>query len=71
MLEKDIHSYWFNNNDKSNCVFFLSPKFVVGNDATFGNSDITNLREGKMAAKDYIYYGATHEIGHTSKSDFG
>ena len=65
MLEKDIHAYWFTNNDKSNCVFFLSPKFVVDNDAKFGNSDITNLREGKMAAKDYIYYGATHEIGHT------
>jgi hypothetical protein len=65
MLEQDIHSYWFANNDKSNCVFFLSPKFVVDNDAKFGNSDITNLREGKMAAKDYIYYGATHEIGHS------
>ena len=64
MLEQDIHSYWFTNNDKSNCVFFLSPKFVVDNDAKFGNTDITNLREGKMAAKDYIYYGATHEIGH-------
>jgi hypothetical protein len=38
---------------------------AVDNDAKFGNSDITNLREGKMAAKDYIYYGATHEIGHT------
>jgi len=65
MLEQDIHVYWFASNDKSNCVFFLSPKFVVDNDAKFGNSNITNLREGKMAAKDYIYYGATHEIGHT------
>ena len=65
MLEQDIHAYWFTNNDKSNCVFFLSPKFVVDNDAKLGNSGITNLREGKMAAKDYIYYGATHEIGHT------
>jgi len=64
MLEQDIHAYWFASNDKSNCVFFLSPKFVVDNDAKFGNSDTTNLREGKMAAKDYIYYGATHEIGH-------
>jgi hypothetical protein len=64
-LEQDIHAYWFTSNHKSNCVFFLSPKFVVDNDAKFGNSDITNLREGKMAAKDYIYYGATHEIGHT------
>jgi len=36
----------------------------VDNDAKFGNSDITNLREGKMAVKDYIYYGAAHEIGH-------
>lgn len=65
LLEQDIHSYWFTNNSKSNCVFYLSPKFVVDNDAKFGNSDITNLREGKMAAKDYIYYGATHEIGHS------
>jgi hypothetical protein len=64
MLEQDIHAYWFENNDRSNCVFFLSPKFVVDNDAKFGNSDTTNLKEGKMAAKDYIYYGATHEIGH-------
>jgi len=64
-LEQDIHAYWFTCNDKSNCVFFLSPKFVVDNDAKFGNSEITNLREGKMAAKDYIYYGATHEIGHS------
>jgi hypothetical protein len=64
MLEQDIHAYWFADNYKSNCVFFLSPKFVVDQDAKFGNSDITNLREGKMAAKDYIYYGAAHEIGH-------
>jgi len=64
MLEQDIHAYWFTDSDKSNCVFFLSPKFVVDQDAKFGNSDITNLKEGKMAAKDYIYYGATHEIGH-------
>jgi hypothetical protein len=64
-LEQDIHAYWFTRNDKSNCIFFLSPKFVVDNDAKFGNSDITVLREGKMAAKDYIYYGAIHEIGHT------
>ncbi len=64
MLEQDIHAYWFANNGKSNCVFFLSPRFVVDHDAEFGNSDTTNLREGKMAAKDYIYYGATHEIGH-------
>lgn len=65
LLENDIHSYWFSGNDKSNCVFFLSPKFVAGDDAEFGNSNITDLREGKMAAKDYIYYGATHEIGHS------
>ena len=65
MLEQDLHAYWFTNNNKSNCVFYLSPKFVVDNDAKFGNSDITDLREGKMAAKDYIYYGATHEIGHS------
>jgi len=65
MLEQDIHAYWFTNNNKSNCVFYISPKFVIDNDAKFGNSDITDLREGKMAAKDYIYYGATHEIGHS------
>jgi hypothetical protein len=64
MLEQDIHAYWFADNDKSNCVFFLSPRFIADNDAKFGNSDATNLGEGKMAAKDYIYYGATHEIGH-------
>ena len=65
MLEQDIHAYWFAGNEKSNCLFFLSPKFVVDNNAKFGNSDITDLREGKIAAKDYIYYGATHEIGHS------
>jgi hypothetical protein len=65
MLEQDIHAYWFTNNNKSNCIFYLSPKFVVENDAKFGNSDITDLKEGKMAAKDYIYYGAAHEIGHS------
>ncbi len=65
MLEQDLHAYWFTNNNKSTCVFFLSPKFVVDNDAKFGNSDITDLREGKMAARDYLYYGATHEIGHS------
>lgn len=65
MLEQDIHASWFTNNNKSSCVFYLSPKFVVDNDAKFGNSDITDLKEGKMAAKDYIYYGALHEIGHS------
>jgi len=65
MLEQDIHAYWFTDNNKSNCVFYLSPKFVVDNDAKFGNSDITHLSEGKIAAKDYIYYGAIHEIGHS------
>ncbi len=64
MLEQDIHAYWFADDGKSKCMFFLSPRFVADQDAAFGNSDTTNLREGKMAAKDYIYYGATHEIGH-------
>jgi len=64
LLEQDIHAYWFSDNGKSSCIFFLSPKFVADHDAVFGNSDTTNLGEGKMAAKDYIYYGATHEIGH-------
>lgn len=45
--------------------FGLPNTFVVDNDAKFGNSDMTNLQEGKMAAGDYIYYGATHEIGHS------
>ena len=65
MLEQDIHASWFTINNKSDCVFYLSPKFVAENDAEFGNSDLTDIRVGKMAAKDYIYYGATHEIGHT------
>jgi len=65
LLEKEIHASWFISDYKSQCIFYLTPKFVNDNDAKFGNSDITNLREGKMAAKDYIYYGATHEIGHT------
>lgn len=64
MLEQDIHAYWFTDYGKSGCLFFLSPRFAGEQDAAFGNSDTTNLREGKMAAKDYIYYGATHEIGH-------
>lgn len=65
ILEQDIHASWFTLNNKTNSLFYLSPKFSIDNDAKFGNSNITNLREGKMAAKDYIYYGATHEIGHT------
>ena len=65
LLEKDIHASWFTLNDETYSVYYLSPKFSIDSDAKFGNSDITNLREGKMAAKDYIYYGATHEIGHT------
>jgi len=64
LLEQDIHSYWFDNKNGSNCIFFLSPKFVVGNDATFGNSSQTNLKEGKMSARDFIFYGAGHELGH-------
>lgn len=65
LLEKEIHASWFISNNKSQCLFYLTPKFVIDKDAKFGNSDITNLREGKMSTKDYIYYGATHEIGHT------
>jgi len=65
LLEQDIHASWFTNHTGSTSIFFLSPNFVVDNDAKFGNSDVTNIEEGKMAAKDYIYYGATHEIGHT------
>lgn len=65
LLEKEIHSSWFISNNKSQCIFYLTPKFAIDKEAKFGNSDITNLREGKMSAKDYIYYGATHEIGHT------
>ncbi len=64
LLEQDIHAYWYADNGKSSCIFFLSPKFVAGHDAELGNSDTTILGEGKMAAKDYIYYGAAHELGH-------
>ena len=65
MLEQDIHSYWYLNTNGSNSVFFLSPKFVVDNDAKFGNANQSNLQEGKMSSVDYLYYGAGHEIGHS------
>jgi len=64
MLETDIHALWFDNTQGSNCLFVLSPKFVVNHDAVFGNSDQTDIMNGKMTAKDYIYYAATHELGH-------
>ena len=65
LLEQDIHSYWFNYENKLYSVFFLSPKFTVDNDAKFGNANQTNLKEGKLSAQDYIFYGAAHELGHS------
>jgi len=64
ILGQDIHASWFSDNSESYSIFYLSPKFVIDNDATFGNSSITDLSEGKMAAEDAIYYGAMHEFGH-------
>lgn len=65
LLEQDIHSYWFNYEHRSYSVFFLSPKFVIDNDAKFGNANKSNLNEGKISAKDFIFYGAGHELGHS------
>jgi hypothetical protein len=38
---------------------------MVDNDAKFGNANQSNLKEGKMSAQDYIFYGAGHELGHS------
>lgn len=65
LLEQDIHSYWYNHENRSYSVFFLSPKFIVDNDAKFGNANQSNLKEGRMSAQDYIFYGAGHEFGHS------
>jgi len=65
LLEQDIHSYWFNYEHRLYSVFFLSPKFMVDNDAKFGNTNKSNLKEGKISAQDYIFYGAGHELGHS------
>jgi len=65
LLEQDIHSYWFNSENRSYSVFFLSPKFIVDNDAKFGNANQSNIKEGKMSAQDYIFYSAGHELGHS------
>jgi hypothetical protein len=65
MLEGNIHSYWSSGNPGLYSVFYLAPKFVMNNDAVFGNSTQTNPQKGEMTAKDYIYYGAWHEIGHS------
>lgn len=64
MLEQDIHAYWYKDKKGSNIIFYLSPKFLVENDAKFGNATESNLQEGKMSAVDYLYYGAGHEMGH-------
>jgi hypothetical protein len=64
LLEQDIHSYWFNYENKLYSVFFLSPKFIVDNDAQFGNANKSDLKEGKISVQDYIFYGAAHELGH-------
>jgi len=38
---------------------------MVDNDAKFGNANQSNIKEGKMSAQDYIFYGAGHELGHS------
>lgn len=65
LLEKDLHSQWFESDGKFNSIFYLPPKFLINNDVYFGNSDISNPQAGKMSAADYIYYGAGHEFGHS------
>ncbi len=65
LLESDLHSCWFNNDNLSHSIYFLTPKFSIEGDAKFGNADTSNLAEGKMAASDYIYYGSGHEFGHS------
>lgn len=65
LLEKDVHSCWFRNDGLRHSIYLLTPKFAIDNDAKFGNSDISNLSEGKLSAADYIYYGSGHEFGHS------
>lgn len=43
----------------------LTPKFAIDNDAKFGNSDVSDLGQGRLSAADYIYYGSGHEFGHS------
>ena len=64
MLERDMHAQWYGDDCGLHTIFLLPPKFVVNNDAVFGNSNNTNFMDGKMSAADYIYYAATHELGH-------
>jgi hypothetical protein len=65
LLESDLHSCWFKNDNLSYSIYFLTPKFSIEGDAKFGNANTSNLKEGKMSASDYIYYGSGHEFGHS------
>lgn len=65
LLESDLHSCWFKNDNLSHSIYFLTPKFSIEGDAKFGNANTSNLKEGKMSASDYIYYGSGHEFGHS------
>lgn len=65
LLERDVHSCWFWNDGLWHSIFFLTPKFAIDNDAKFGNSDVSNLSDGKLSAADYVYYGSGHEFGHS------
>ena len=65
LLESDIHSCWFTNNDQLHSLFLLTPKFVINGDAVFGNAETSDPSQGKIAARDYIYYGSGHEFGHS------
>ena len=65
LLERDVHSCWFRNDGLWHSIYLLTPKFAIDNDAKFGNSDVSNLGQGKLSAADYIYYGSGHEFGHS------
>jgi len=65
LLENDLHSCCFENDGLCHSIFLLTPKFAIDGDAKFGNADSSNLSEGKMSARDYIYFGSGHEFGHS------
>ena len=65
LLERDIHSCWFTNKAQQHSLFVLTPKFAINGDAVFGNAETSNPQQGKICARDYIYYGSGHEFGHS------
>ena len=65
LLERDIHSCWFTHNGQQHSLFLLTPRFSINGDAVFGNAEVSDPAQGKIAARDHIYYGSGHEFGHS------